>query len=694
MCHVINTVIAKVDDGENIVFNTFAECLSQYESSNQERVIVQFLQDANLVKLLIPLLPKLKTYNSDTQSLTDVILNFAIAIETSIFEKKDISILDALPKDFDYEPYKENTLKTLEESLENNIEGVKRWISHHQDFIPILSSIGESVSTDLHCAIYEVTKDIDYLSNTGKPWSEFYISLKKKTEALSTEYLLSTFKGKNTEFINECKVLEVVEEHVFDGIIWSLLDEADQYDALLRAIAELYTTKDLSVISEYISKGINISHIYNALGSYLNSLIKEDEGSVSNFFETCKNANILLKDIVGIEALSDEMLVELFVQNGDADNLNSIENFDLVPIWLNKQSEHFVCKFLQSCQTVFVDDEDIEAIGDTIQAIEPELFKDAISDLNVDNQYKLLKLCPNDYSRNIVATYFASTELFDLYIGEQWKKLKTEVPYVSFDLESDGESIREFAFRMDENTKVHQGEEQLGSLLRALTNTEIIVGHRIKEWDLGTVLKKKGFESSAFVWDTLEIEILLNPCRYSYALHTGHTAQEDTELVDRLFWNQLYRLSQNDELCSELSVLLPKKIKTILDTLKHPIFADFFNKDSDESSFYQILADIDNKIILKLEEINSSIEKSLIVAPKRLWSRIAEHVNLRFIQTQEDFDYMTISPDRLSAQPLNDRFQNFILQRFIRLSKTPVVANIAQYLRINYLTNGVFRLCC
>ena len=44
LCHVINTVIAKVDDGENIVFNTFAECLSQYESSNQERVIVQFLQ--------------------------------------------------------------------------------------------------------------------------------------------------------------------------------------------------------------------------------------------------------------------------------------------------------------------------------------------------------------------------------------------------------------------------------------------------------------------------------------------------------------------------------------------------------------------------------------------------------------------------------------------------------------------------
>ena len=181
----------------------------------------------------------------------------------------------------------------------------------------------------------------------------------------------------------------------------------------------------------------------------------------------------------------------------------------------------------------------------------------------------------------------------------------------------------------------------------------------------------------------------MNPCRYSYALHTGHTAQEDTELVDRLFWNQLYRLSQNDELCNELSALLPQKIKEILDTLRQPIFADFFSKDSSETGFYQVLVDTDKEIVSTLEEINASNDKALIVAPKRLWSRIAEHVSLRFAKEQDDIDYMTICKRRLDEKPLQDLFLNAIVQRFINMSKTPVVANLAQYLRQNYLTDEI-----
>ena len=288
-----------------------------------------------------------------------------------------------------------------------------------------------------------------------------------------------------------------------------------------------------------------------------------------------------------------------------------------------------------------------------------------------------------------MSKHFASTGLFDLYIGEQWRKLRAQIPYISFDLESDENSIREFAFRSNDNTKVYQGEEQLDSLLRALKRTEIIVGHRIKEWDLGIVLNKKGFKSNAFVWDTLEMEILLNPCRYSYALQTGHTAQEDTELADRLFWNQLYRLSQNDELCKELSAWLPEGIKGILDALKQPIFASFFCKDSIKSGFYQVLVGIDKEIVSTLEEINISNKKTLIVAPKRLWSRIAEHVSLKFVKEYGDIDYMTISKSRLDEKPLHDLFLNTIVQRFINMSKTPVVANLAQYLRLNYLTDQI-----
>ena len=121
-----------------------------------------------------------------------------------------------------------------------------------------------------------------------------------------------------------------------------------------------------------------------------------------------------------------------------------------------------------------------------------------------------------------------------------------------------------------------------------------MVGHRVKQWDL-KVLEKYGNISPEFVWDTLEIEILLNPCRYAYSLHTAHNAKDDTELTDRLFWNQLFRLSLDEQLCTQLADFLPTNIKSILDELRQPNFSQFFKKSGGtEDSFYQNLHDIDN----------------------------------------------------------------------------------------------------
>lgn len=45
----------------------------------------------------------------------------------------------------------------------------------------------------------------------------------------------------------------------------------------------------------------------------------------------------------------------------------------------------------------------------------------------------------------------------------------------------------------------------------------------------------------------------------------------------------------------------------------------------------------------------------------------------------------------MENKPINDRFINTILKRFVSLSKTPIVANIAQYIRINYLSDELLR---
>ena len=689
ICHVVNKILRNAD-GRNIVIDSFAEYLSACHGKELDNVISEFLQDTELTKLLITLLPEFQVYHNEKEDCVISIKTFKTAIENSIFSKKDIAVFSALPNDFDFIPFLDKTIEVLEESSKEQSVIVSRWLKSHSSILETLLYRSESFSMDLLFAISLAAENNNIFVDSSKPWNETFKWLKEKSESIATSFLISYFADKDQSFIIQSGIQNVLNYEEKKGLVSKLLDSPEHHTEVLMYLAEEFVSNDFELIHSYIKNNIALNHIYKIISEHLNALVKDNEIQVRDFLTLCSECEIQITVVIGsTEQLTDEMAVEMFAQTADLEYLNIIENFDSVPQWLNEQDPEFVCLFLQSCQKSFVEDEDKESIADTLTSIDEEKFKDAIISLAEDQQYKILQLCPEGYSRNIVAKYFASTGLFDLYIGEQWKKLRTQIPYVSFDLESDENTIREFAFRSNDNTKVYQGEEQLGSLLRALKRTKIIVGHRIKEWDLGKVLIKKGFDSNAFVWDTLEIEILLNPCRYSYALHTGHTAQEDTELVDRLFWNQLYRLSQNDELCNELSALLPKEIKEILDTLRQPIFADFFSKDSSESGFYQVLVDTDKEIVSKLEEINTSSAKALIVAPKRLWSRIAEHVSLRFVKEQDDIDYMTISRSRLDEKPLQDLFLNTIVQRFINMSKTPVVANLAQYLRMNYLTDEV-----
>lgn len=633
LCHIIDVIKGNNDNAANIIINAFAEYISGWQPEKVNDIISQFLYDKSLCKELISMLPSMKSYHHDNPLYAGIINALTKSVEESIFSKLDISIFNALPSDFKYNTYKDKTFAVIEASLKDNITGVAQWLSKHQEFLEEFKSDICALSLELLYAVYESTKDIQVFVNSNKPWNEQYGWLQKKSDSLANDYILAYFADRDEAFVEQCHISDILTETELSNIVWKFLADPTRYSAILESIAYVFVTKDLDVLKAYIRNGIDFSSIYPALGICLNNLVKENEIDVRDFLDLCIKQSISIGDLfTDTSAISDEMFMELFVLTGEIDNLNAVQNFEVVPIWLNGQTPEWICNFLQCCQKLFTDEEDKEAIADTLIAIDENKFKDAISLLDEDTQYKVLKLCPEDYSRDIVSKYFASTKLFELYIGEQWKRLKAEVPYVAFDIESDGSTITEFAFRTDENTKVYQGEDQLGTLLRALKRTEIIVGHRVKEWDLGKVLSKKGFESKAFIWDTLEIEILLNPCRYSFALHTGHTAQEDTELVDRLFWNQLYRLSQNESLCNELSDFLPEKIKTIIENLHQPAFSNFFKQTSgSDDCFYQVLIDTDETMANRLQMITEGDSKALIIAPKRLWPRISESVSLSFV---------------------------------------------------------------
>ena len=689
ICHVIGKILRKAE-GKQIVLDTFAEYLSDYYNGEYSQVIEEFLKDNNLLKQLIALLPELRSYTSDNDSYSLAIKSLETAVEKSIFTKKDISILQALPDDFDFSLYLTETIESLEESSKEHLTDVRHWLSAHTSILNALLTNPTSLSMNLLYVISLITQNDSIYNEAGKAWNETYKYLKEKSDSEAFSFLIYYFSDKDKAFIEQVNLIDELDYETSKKLVSKLLDDPQHHLEVLNLLAEKFIQNDFNIISNYIINGIDVRHIYPQIGEHLNSLISVNEKEVRSFFNLCINNNNQPAEIISVTStVKDELYVELFALTANSEYLNEIEDFESIPLWLNEQEPSFVSQFLLSCQKSFVDDEDKEAIADTLTSINGEKFRDSIIELSEDDQYKILQLCPETYAKDIVVLYFPSTKLFDLFIGELWKKLKSQIPYVSFDFESDGDSIKEFAFRKDENTKVYQGEEQLSTLLRALKHTEIIVGHRIKTWDLGSVLSKKGFESDAFVWDTLEIEILLNPCRYSYALHTGHTAQEDTELVDQLFWNQLYRLSKNEPLCGELRDLLPAKINKILDALSQPEFSIFFSKDSGEDNFYQVLADTDEQIVSRIKAINEIDSKRLIIAPKRLWSRIAEYVDLKFVQKQEGIDYMSISKNMLNGKPLEDPFLNAILNRFVTMSKTPVVANLAQYLRINYLSDNL-----
>lgn len=324
------------------------------------------------------------------------------------------------------------------------------------------------------------------------------------------------------------------------------------------------------------------------------------------------------------------------------------------------------------------------------ELLSKDILVSALKMLEYAEAYQFLIRLEEQFALDIITTEFRNTELFTLYIGDKWNSLKSVIPYIAFDLESDGVSINQFAFITEDNIRTYDGEDQLNSLMRKLKGEEIIVGHNIKQWDL-PILEKKGLKTKAYVWDTLEMEILLNPCRYAYSLHTSHNAEDDTKLVNDLFWNQLFRLSEDVELVKQLRPILPTQINEILQHLQVDYFADYFKSTAKlNQHFFQGLRPLGGKLEEKFKEIDSIPvdEPTLIIAPENLWARIAQMVHVEFPVVEDRQKYLSVDANRLSEHPLHSIIEQKILERFCVVSKTPLIENLAQYLKAENENNN------
>lgn len=380
---------------------------------------------------------------------------------------------------------------------------------------------------------------------------------------------------------------------------------------------------------------------------------------------------------------NENLIIELFYLTESVDAYHAIENKSIILEHMNEAGVLEVKKFLKFCY-VNLNEEDFKKV---INGLSYEKFLGGLKKMSSDDSYQLVSRLPEDKAIEIVTSEdFKGSKLFTSYIGQKWDSIKGNMPYCVFDLESNGNSIREFAFYAEDNMRPYTGEDQINSLFRKLKKSTIIVGHNIKLWDL-PILNKKGLQipDSTFVWDTLEIEILLNPCRYAYSLHTEHNAEADTRLTNELFWNQLYRLSTDERLVEQLRDVLPDNIGTIINSLRVDYFSEYFRTTANlERQFFQELRPISDVLIKKLNQIAviPESEATLLIAPSNLWSRLAQYIPLSFPGSKTGNAFKSIDINILKDRQFKDVIKQSILERFCVVSRTPVLENLAQYLRV------------
>ena len=398
----------------------------------------------------------------------------------------------------------------------------------------------------------------------------------------------------------------------------------------------------------------------------------------------------ILPLIIGLDGFSERVCAMLFAVTGEEEFISRITDIQSLIEWLKEQAPVYVLEFLRNYGP-FVDSE--SESNEIFLGVGLEKLGAAIRLLPAAERYGFLMQFPKADVLRVVWEQFRNDALFVQCMGEIWPAEKAKVPYVSFDLESDGEDIREFAFRAEGNTRAYDGVEQLETLENALQRHSIVVGHNVKKWDL-PVLEEKGITTGAFVWDTLEIELLLNPCRYAYSLHAAHHAKEDVELTDKLFWDQLYRMSLEPELCERFGEIFPVEIKNVLQELRRPWYAEYFRRESKSASaFFQTPGDLDESIVTALDGIDATVGDgtALIIAPRELWGYVAQHATVSFDRDDDSLEYCPFDPREIANYKFANPLDRAILERYIAGVKTPVPANLAQYLRINILTDDVIR---
>jgi len=311
----------------------------------------------------------------------------------------------------------------------------------------------------------------------------------------------------------------------------------------------------------------------------------------------------------------------------------------------------------------------------SIKELSETRTKQYIEELKTDDEKSsFIEKLPSD---KILSYYFHFPSLSkykERYIAGILESEFSKIDFLCFDLESDGEKINEFAWQSKLGVKSESDfkklEDGIAELVTLINSGSLIIGHNIKEFDLSVLSNHGASPSSDFIWDTLDVEMLLNSERFSYGLKTKHSAASDTELTYRLFKNQLSRIIVSQSNLDAAKELLPSKaIEAINQISSNSNWAlldyEYFVKQSNEffrpnPTNQNISEQTFNQLTEKLNEEGNKV----VIAPEFLWNTLSHQFDLTFYSDNKSLGFC-LNKEKIETTLGDDKFLKTILFRFV-----------------------------
>lgn len=254
----------------------------------------------------------------------------------------------------------------------------------------------------------------------------------------------------------------------------------------------------------------------------------------------------------------------------------------------------------------------------------------------------LMRFGLNDETNIEFLNKYCGSELTKEYHIIRSREIIANLGYAVFDLEAhigeDGKAhIYQAAITTDDgNTAQYSGEAhneisqaELKSFSEIFNRHQILVGHNIKKWDLDVLKKKRiipGKEQC--IWDTLEVELLLNPTRPSFALNAegGHVARNDVAATITLFHQQVYAILSSTQRFNSVKEFLPRLFVQSIESnptlLASEHLIQAYSSSEHDSIFY---SPSETRFNLTLRE--NVDRRILLIAHKRYWNEFFKEYN-------------------------------------------------------------------